>query len=164
MVQTLESIRGGGGSIKVGTIGTIGVLMSRELESAKTESRTKALCKKKSSMICASLQSDALTPRRKSRPSEAEAGRSNTSQICHKNTLTRKKTKQYNSKTQQISFLGADNRPIDKTPIRHKSDRKGSYMVEIVDIKCGNTARALASPTATRLKKLGFSKLSESVI
>ncbi|KAG9137172.1 hypothetical protein Leryth_011985 [Lithospermum erythrorhizon] len=164
MVNTLESIRGGGGSIKVGTTGTIGALMSRELETAKTASQTPALYKKKSSIICASHQSAASTPRRKSQPSEGKAGSSSTSQIGHKNTETRKKMKQYNPKTQQIPILGSENIPMDKTPIRHKSDRKGSYMVEIVDIKCRNSDRAWASPIATRLKKLGFSKLSESVI
>lgn len=164
MVQTLESIRGGGGSIKVGTTGTIGALMSRELQTAKTASQTPALCKKKSPTICASVQSSASTPRRKSQPSEGEAGSSSSSQIGHKNTETRKKSKQYNLKTQKIPILSADNIPIDKTPIRRKSDRKGSYMVEIVDIKCGNPDRAWGSPIASRLKKLGFSKLSESVI
>ncbi|KAK3011611.1 hypothetical protein RJ639_011679 [Escallonia herrerae] len=42
--------------------------------------------------------------------------------------------------------------------------KKGSYMVEIVDVKCGNPDRAWASPIANRLKKLGFSKLSESIV
>ncbi|MFS7940668.1 hypothetical protein Hanom_Chr05g00467141 [Helianthus anomalus] len=34
MVQTLEDIKGGGGSIKIGTTGTISALMSRELQSS----------------------------------------------------------------------------------------------------------------------------------
>lgn len=40
MVQTLETIRGGGGSIKVGTTGTISALMSRELDSKPSASTT----------------------------------------------------------------------------------------------------------------------------
>ncbi|KAJ6887073.1 hypothetical protein NC651_027435 [Populus alba x Populus x berolinensis] len=35
MVQKLEAIKGGGGSTRVGTTGTIGALITRELESIK---------------------------------------------------------------------------------------------------------------------------------
>ncbi|PIN15371.1 hypothetical protein CDL12_11991 [Handroanthus impetiginosus] len=44
MVQTLEAIRGGGGSIKVGTTGKISALMSRELESTKSASKEPSSC------------------------------------------------------------------------------------------------------------------------
>ncbi|KAL9256706.1 hypothetical protein AKJ16_DCAP00895 [Drosera capensis] len=39
MVQKLEAIKGGGGSIKVGTVGTISSLMMRELDSVGSNSR-----------------------------------------------------------------------------------------------------------------------------
>lgn len=61
-------------------------------------------------------------------------------------------------------MLSADSIALDRTPIREKTDKKGSNIVEIVDIKCGNQDRAWASPITNRLKKLGFSKLSESII
>lgn len=38
MAPTLEAIRGGGGSVKVGTVGTIGSLMTREIESSSSAS------------------------------------------------------------------------------------------------------------------------------
>ena len=43
-------------------------------------------------------------------------------------------------------------------------EKKGSNIVESVDIKCGNQDRAWASPITNCLKKLGFLKLSESII
>ena len=61
-------------------------------------------------------------------------------------------------------MLGSDNIALDRTPRRQKSDKKVSNLVEVVDIKCGNPDRAWASPITNRLKKLGFSKLSESIV
>ena len=63
-------------------------------------------------------------------------------------------------------MLGSDSIAPDRTLSRKKTEKKGSNIVEIVDIKCGNQDRAWASPISitNHLKKLGFSKLSESII
>lgn len=58
-----------------------------------------------------------------------------------------------------ISLDGAST-PTDRTPNRNRIDRKGSYIVEVVDIQCGHPEKAWLT---NRLKKLGFSKLSESI-
>lgn len=61
-------------------------------------------------------------------------------------------------------MLGSDSIALDRTPIREKTEKKGTNIVEIVDIKCGNQDRVWANPITNRLKKMGFSKLSESII
>ena len=58
-------------------------------------------------------------------------------------------------------MLNSDNISLDGTPGRDKPDKSGSYIVEIVDFKCGNPDRTWA-PITNRLKKLSFSKLSET--
>ena len=62
-------------------------------------------------------------------------------------------------------MLDFDNISLDgSTTRREKPDKRGSYMFEVVDIKCSTPDRTWASPITNRLKKLGFSKLSESII
>lgn len=162
MVPTLEAIKCGGGSIKVGSTGTIGTLMSRELESTKSGPQTP---RKKSPTVSILVPSDATTPKiLKPRTSLDEASSSSSSSIVNKkSTEIARKTKHYNRKTHQIPMLDSDNISLDgSTPIRDKPDKRGSYIVEVVDIKCGNQDRTWTSPITNRLKKLGFSKLSES--
>ncbi|KAK9080654.1 hypothetical protein SSX86_000412 [Deinandra increscens subsp. villosa] len=121
MVQTLEDIKGGGGSIKIGTTGTISALMSRELQNATPDPSI-------------------------SDPKEATVGTSlkprvQTDEASSSNTITNEKTKP--QKTRKAN--------------RNPNRRKGSYIVEVVDIKC-----KMPDPIANRFKKLHFSKLSET--
>ncbi|CAH1428690.1 unnamed protein product [Lactuca virosa] len=113
MIPELESIKGGGGSIKIGTTGTISALMSRELHTVEDASSNSAI----------------------------EASSSNSSNTNEKNTDTCRKTKTH--KTRKSG--------------RNPNRRKGSYIVEVVDIKC-----RMPDPITNRLKKLNFSKLSET--
>ncbi|KAE8713675.1 hypothetical protein F3Y22_tig00110206pilonHSYRG00311 [Hibiscus syriacus] len=64
----------------------------------------------------------------------------------------------------QMPMFVSENVALERTPIRQKCDKKVSNIVEVVDIKCGNSNRAWASPITNRLKKLGFSRLSESIV
>ncbi|XP_051134768.1 uncharacterized protein LOC127253977 isoform X2 [Andrographis paniculata] len=155
MVQTLESIRGGGGSIKVGTTGTISALMSRELDSAK--SATKA----PSSITSVSVMLGNTSPRKLKTIGEASS--STTGSVKnHKSPETTRRTKRHGGHTHHIPMLTADNMSLDGTPMRQKPIKKGPNVVEIVDLKCGNPDRNWVNPITNRLKKLGFSKLSES--
>ncbi|KAL2933681.1 Myb-like protein V [Bienertia sinuspersici] len=43
MAATLEAIKGGGGSVKVGAIGTISTLMTREIESSSSTASPQSL-------------------------------------------------------------------------------------------------------------------------
>ncbi|CAA2953693.1 Hypothetical predicted protein [Olea europaea subsp. europaea] len=163
MVQTLEAIKGGGGSIKVGSTGTISVLMSRELESSNSASQTPDTSRNDSFPASVTSPADETSSRRlKSKTPVNEASSSGTSSANHKVSETTTRKKHYMGKTHQIPMLKADNISIDGTPIRPKPARKGSAMVEIVDIKCGNPDRTWTSPITNRLKKLSFSKLSEN--
>ncbi|KAK9269161.1 hypothetical protein L1049_000930 [Liquidambar formosana] len=94
---------------------------------------------------------------------EASSSGSN-KHINHRSPEIARKTKNYIHKSHRIPMLGSDNIVLDRTPNRKKTDKKGSYIVEIVDIKCRNPDRAWATPITNRLKKLSFSKLSESVV
>ncbi|CAK9175515.1 unnamed protein product [Ilex paraguariensis] len=165
MVQTLEAVKGGGGSIKVGTTGTISALMSRELGSMKSATCTSSTSTDKSPTASGLTPSGATTPKKlKHRTLVDEASSSNGSNsINHKSPEKVRKTKHY-PKTHHIPMLGSDNISVDGTPIRGKPDKKGSNIVEVVDIKCRNQDRTWVTPLTNRLKKLSFSKLSESVV
>lgn len=63
-----------------------------------------------------------------------------------------------------MPMLGSDNITVDRTPRREKSDKKATNIMEIVDVKCGNPDRSWTNPITSKLKKLGFSKLSESTV
>ncbi|KAL6543184.1 hypothetical protein OROHE_010704 [Orobanche hederae] len=145
MEPSLEAIKGGGGSIKVGSTGTISALMSKELHSTKSTSR----------------------PKPKTPPDEPSSSRSSNTSKTSKGPESTKRTKPHNRSTHQIPMLGADdNISIDGTPIRRpKPVKKGpAGVVEIVDVKCGSSDRKWVNPITDRLKKLNFSKLSESII
>lgn len=163
MAQTLEAIKGGGGSVKVGSTGTISALMSRELQSVKYASPNPETSAEKSPQPADLVASEAATPKRlKPKVSADEASSSGSNgNINHKNPEITRKTKHHTSKS-QIPILVSDNISTDGTPIRAKPNKKGSYIVEVVDVKCGSPDRAWASPITNRLKKLGFSKLSEN--
>ncbi|XAR67466.1 hypothetical protein NMG60_11002236 [Bertholletia excelsa] len=159
MVPTLEAIKGGGGSIKVGTTGTIGALMSRELDSTKSLPQTPVSSNKKSPRVSILAPSDADTPKRlKPRTAMDEASSSNN--VGKKSPETARKEKHQNRRTHQIPMINSDNISVHGNPRRGK---RVSNIVEIVDIKCGNPDKAWAVPLTNRLKKLGFSKLSESI-
>ncbi|KAL8127276.1 uncharacterized protein LOC141721290 [Apium graveolens] len=163
MVHTLEAIKGGGGSIKVGTTGTISSLMSKELESMRHAPR-KAIPSKDKSSAATILASGGIASPKRLRPklSANEASSSHSSSNSDRNDDLARKEKHYNRKNHKIPMLNSGNVSVDATPIRKKPDKKGSYLVEIVDIKCGHPDRAWTTPLANRLKKLSFSKLSES--
>ncbi|KAL8215740.1 hypothetical protein R6Q57_022577 [Mikania cordata] len=123
MVQTLEDMKGGGGSIKIGTTGTISALMSKELQNATPDASN---LEPKEATVDTSLKA-------RVQAHETEASSSN--------TTTTEKTKPHKT------------RKANRNPNR----RKGSYIVEVVDIKC-----KMPDPITNRFKKLNFSKLSEA--
>ncbi|KAD4386021.1 hypothetical protein E3N88_26190 [Mikania micrantha] len=123
MVQTLEDIKGGGGSIKIGTTGTISALMSKELQNATPDASN---LEPNEATVDTSLKA-------RVQAHETEASSSN--------TTTTEKNKPHKT------------RKANRNPNR----RKGSYIVEVVDIKC-----KMPDPITNRFKKLNFSKLSEA--
>ncbi|XP_068668799.1 uncharacterized protein [Aristolochia californica] len=173
MAGSLEPIKGGGGSIKVGTSGTIGSLMTRELESLKN---APTLPRKKPQPTTVSVpcggSSAKISQSRRNFPHEASSSNGSCSSNVNYNTNTEKdpvitqKTKSNLGKSvHSIPMLSSDGitTPTERTPSRDKRDRKVPNLVEVVDLKCGHPDKAWSSPIANRLKKLGFSKLSETI-
>ncbi|KAH0859527.1 hypothetical protein HID58_087788 [Brassica napus] len=160
MAQKLEMIRGGGGSIKIGATGTVATLMTRELDSMKQPSPQTPTTRPIRTTIPVSVDcgTSSSTPRRpKARKSSDEASSSNLPNVASDNART---PKGHNAKsTHQLPMLGSDNVSLQGTPRREKR----MNIVDIVDVKCGNPDRAWANPITSRLKKLGFSKLNESI-
>ncbi|KAJ6753593.1 hypothetical protein OIU79_026428 [Salix purpurea] len=158
MVQKLEAIKGGGGSIRVGTTGTIGALMTREMESIKpsTQASASASGQGKPRTIPVSVPCSATTPRKlQPRKSLDEASSSGCrSGIGHRSPETPRKVKSFNKSTHRMPMLGSESSTLDRTPSREKPDKKAIHIVEIVDIKCGNPERAWANPITSKLKKL----------
>ncbi|XP_049343449.1 uncharacterized protein LOC125807750 [Solanum verrucosum] len=166
MVQTLESIRGGGGSIKVGTTGTISALMSRELDSKPSASTTSVSRRYRSPTVCSFAAGDATSPKRTKPRTSIDKASCSWASEDHKNDseIVRKAKQYYNCRTPQIPMLKSENISVDGTPIRKKPDRKGLALVEIVDIKCGSSGKTHANLMKNSLKKNSFSKLSESPV
>jgi hypothetical protein len=169
MAQTLEGMKGKGGSIKLGTTGTVGSLMTRELDHISSASHKQHVSSRNKprtlpvSVPCTSTGTSATPKRLQPRKSSDEASGSGSSKITNHRTKANSTSR---NNTHRIPMLGsADNFSLDRTPAREKkNDKKKPNIVEVVDIKCGNADKTWATPLASRLKKLGFSKLSESII
>ncbi|XP_021758849.1 uncharacterized protein LOC110723784 [Chenopodium quinoa] len=191
MAPTLEAIRGGGGSVKVGTIGTIGSLMTREIESSSPRTSVPVvrgngpLKPRKLMSEASSSSSSSSTPtsikhknpeafrktkvqdlsttttRRRPKqktPFEDVGNNSTVSQGTSKRSLDLSGKTRSHKRSYHIPMLGSENIHLEKTPIRDKPTKKGSTIVDIVDIHCGNPGGSISN----RLKKLNFSKLSQS--
>ncbi|KDP39090.1 hypothetical protein JCGZ_00847 [Jatropha curcas] len=160
MVQKLKAIKGGGGSIRVGTTGTISALMTRELESTKSAPHASVSHQDKPKSVPVSVPCSATTPKRlQARKSLDEAS---SSSAIHRSPETNRKMKSYTKSSHRVPMLRAENVTLDRTPSREKTNKKGANIVEVVDIKCGHPDKAWSSPITNKLRKLGFSKLSES--
>lgn len=163
----MEDIKGTGGNVTVGTTGTISSLITRELDQISSAPRqpVSSSMKPRISSVRGSTTPKGLQPIK----SQDEASSSNSSRssniIDHRSLGIGPKTTLNRKHTHQIPMLGSHNFQLDSSPIRKKNDRKKkTNIVEVVDIKCGNADKAWATPITNSLKKLGFSKLSDSII
>lgn len=164
-VPTLETIQGGGGSMKVGTTGTISSLVSKELDGVKSSPQTAEgpIRKKPPPSICSFVVGAATSPTKRMIPKTPQPSSSSNEAISgedHDSPEVTRKTKNYTRNTHEIPILESESCSVDETPIRQKSVRKGSRIAEIVDIKCGSCEKRWASPVKNPLKKFSFSKLS----
>ncbi|KAJ1691638.1 hypothetical protein LUZ63_015793 [Rhynchospora breviuscula] len=141
-------------SINVGSTGTIGVLMSKELDST-----TKNLARAKTSS-----PSSTDTKKMQSSPISVPCGgivMLNRKMQRNKTMPIREKPRVVNPrKSSQIPILHSnDNIILERSAsMTDRSKWKGQNcnFVKVVDLKCG------INPMSSRLRKLGFSKLSES--
>ncbi|KAJ9562612.1 hypothetical protein OSB04_007772 [Centaurea solstitialis] len=149
-VQTLEAIKGGGGSIKVGTTGTINALMTRELQSIKVASPKTPRSPK-----------PALDGAKDTKPKADEASTSSSSSTS--NTMNEKhKTRHHHTRKGSRNPILNHSDSVTSVDGTRKNNKKGSCMVEIVDIKCGVPDKNWTNPITNKFKKLTFSKLSET--
>ncbi|KAL8534028.1 hypothetical protein ACS0TY_010156 [Phlomoides rotata] len=157
MVHTLQDIRGGGGSIKLGTTGTISALMSREIE--VKESALKVV-PSLSTLASVSAGDEACKTLKSGTPAGEASSSSSSSSV--KNHIC-PETPRRKQDTPRSPMLKSDDITVDGTPTTKKHVKKHSCVVDIMDIKCGNPNKIWVNPVKHRLKKLGFSKLSDSV-
>lgn len=156
-------MKGGGTSkIKVGTTGKISVLMRRELESTRSESaQASAPCRRKcqTGPLSVSCRTRTQGNGQSSGGSLRSSGHGGGSQGG-----THRKTRSPRLSSHHAPFLSSDEVFPHGTPNRELSGgRKGCRIVQIVDIKCGSSERGWSTPMAGRLKKLGFSRLSQTI-
>lgn len=166
MVQNLEAIKGSGRSIKVGTTGTISALMTRELESIKSASQASLSHQDKPKTDPVSVPCSVTTPRGlRAKKSLGEASTSaSSSSNKHGSPETAQKMKSYNRSAHRMPMLRSENLTLERNISRDKTRKKGTNIVEVVDIKCGQPDKTWTSPITSKLKKLGFSKLSETIV
>ncbi|KAK7316738.1 hypothetical protein RJT34_00419 [Clitoria ternatea] len=163
----MEVAKDGEEVVIVGTTGTISSLMTRELDQISSDQTQPApsTCKPR-----VSVSSGSTTLKQQPRKSFDEAGssrsRSRSSNIInHRGSGIGLKTNLNGKHVHQVPMLGSHNNiPLETSPARKKNGKKKrSSIVEVVDLKCGYPDKAWATPITNSLKKLGFSKLSESM-
>lgn len=138
MTQTADVPNSNGNQVKLGTTGKIGSLMSKELESIKKSPHASA--------------STSSSPRKLQKPPvSVPCGYSPRKSQPRKNSENGQKIE-----TCKIELPDAVETEKRSTNLeKQEKKKKHVHIVEVVDIKCNN-------PMSSRIKKLGFSRLSES--
>ncbi|SPT17510.1 unnamed protein product [Triticum aestivum] len=152
-----ELVNGEGGAIKVGTTGTIGSLMTRELEAIKVAPQGAATPRLRRQSSPVSVPCGA-SPRkiipRKSSSSVSSSSNGRADRVSAEEACKTRRSSQRNKSSSPM--LHSDGALVDRSPNFEKAKKKGNvHGVEVVDVRCGN-------PMSSRLRKLGFSKLSET--
>ncbi|KAJ1291135.1 hypothetical protein BS78_02G295400 [Paspalum vaginatum] len=162
MARATELVHGEPGAIKVGATGTIGSLMTRELDAIKVAPQAAASPRLRRqgcpvSVSCGSTPRKAILRKSSSDVSSSRSSNGNgnrsdrvsSEEACKPRRVSRRNT--FDS-----PMLRSDGALVDQSPSAGKAKKKGGvYGVEVVDVKCSN-------PMSSRLRKLGFSKLSET--
>ncbi|KAG6592032.1 hypothetical protein SDJN03_14378, partial [Cucurbita argyrosperma subsp. sororia] len=181
MVQKLQPIKGGGGSINVGATGTISSLMMRELESMRCDPKKSVTPRIKSSSSSTRTVSSAASIPNRLQQSKSFDAASIPNRLQQSKSFDEVSNRRYNTvnnrsfgkshnatkagsrDVHRMPMLGSNDVYTDGHSYREKPERKGLRAVPIVDVKCNNPDRAWSSrPLSSRLRKLGFSKLSET--
>ncbi|KAI3928362.1 hypothetical protein MKW98_023963 [Papaver atlanticum] len=171
MVSKPELIKGAGGSIRVGTTGTISSLITKEMDNrSSAQQHTPISTKRKPATIPLSLPSGStprtsLQRRRTADEASSSGSSTSTSNINRRSSTSSARQSTGKKSTHDLPMLGSEDIPLERTPYRAttSSNKKGPNIVEVVDIKCGKSEKSWSTPISSRLKKLGFSKLSVSI-
>lgn len=161
MPQSANAVNDDGSSVTVGTTGTIGSLMTRELESMKQPEQTSSSAPRKQqtgpvSVPCGANPMKALQKRNHTSGCESSSNGGSSNGQAHGASDVPKHRHIPRRNVHQMPMLISDDAHKDRNLGTQKVEKKThNYIVEVVDLKCSN-------PMSSRLKKLGFSKLSES--
>lgn len=155
MTQIPEIPEGSGDSIKIGTVGTIGSLMSQELESMNS---TRVASSSQKKFLTNPLSVPCADASKRAQPGKILSNETSTSNNHNAHHLSNaQKPKQKPLQNGQRAPILTNEAHTDKKTRKNMPNKKGrTYIVEVVDIKCNN-------PMSSRLKKLGFTKLSETI-
>ncbi|EMS68926.1 hypothetical protein TRIUR3_27253 [Triticum urartu] len=153
-----ELVNGEGGAIKVGTTGTIGSLMTRELEAIKVAPQGAATprLRRQSSPVWVPCGASPrkIIPRKSSSSVSSSSSNGRADRVSAEEACKTRRSSQRNKSSSPM--LHSDGALVDRSPNFEKAKKKGNvHGVEVVDVRCGN-------PMSSRLRKLGFSKLSET--
>ncbi|KAJ3670427.1 hypothetical protein LUZ60_010751 [Juncus effusus] len=148
-------------AIKVGSTGTVASLMSRELDTMKisqiapqdassSSSNTNPRRKKNQSnpisVPCGANPKKIVSPKKKN------SSNGDDDKLPKRNV----RKSRYDAPILRGDFVGTDRNPNSNPKIGYGVKKGNLNFVEVVDLKCNN-------PMSSRLRKLGFSKLSESI-
>ncbi|CAM9003861.1 unnamed protein product [Rhodiola kirilowii] len=125
MAQTLENIKRGGGSIKVGAVGTISALMTRELESANSTPQAQSSSRSKLQTAPVSVPCGA-TPRRLQARRSLDEASSSGKRADNLSPEAPRKSKGYPGSSRQVPMLGSDSVSLDRTTSREKNEQEGA--------------------------------------
>ncbi|XP_072986480.1 uncharacterized protein [Typha latifolia] len=152
MPQATELMDTNGGSVKVGTTGKIGSLMSQELDSMKNPPKASSSSRRRHQTAPVSVPCGA-SPKKAIQRKNPQNGNTG-----HRSPGDgHKPRRNIRENGHQAPMLSSDSNHTGRNPNIDKVEKKGhAYIAQVVDIKCSN-------PMSSRLRKLGFSKLSESI-
>lgn len=152
--------------VKVGTTGTVSSLMSQELETVNDSPQPPAAGAAAASSSRKKLQTAPVsvpcgynpkrTQLRKNTPLDPGSSSSSSNSGSRSPPDTQKPKPRRNG--HRSPMLNPAATATEKNAAKENAEKKKghAHIVEVVDLKCNN-------PMSSRLKKLGFSKLSESV-
>lgn len=152
MSQTHQIPQGSADPVEIGTIGTIGSLMSQELDTVNSVQASSSFRKKNTAApISASAP-------KSSRPSEKPSTKVSSCEDHNARRLgNAEKAKRNFPRNGLLVPIPSEGTNSGRKTREKMLGKKGhGCLVEIVDVKCNN-------PMSSRLKKLGFSKLSETI-
>ncbi|KAL3534249.1 hypothetical protein ACH5RR_002710 [Cinchona calisaya] len=141
----------------VGSTGKVRVLMMQELDSvtSKTGPSTVPV-----SVYCCESRKRQVMKNKSDQKNSTTCKTSNASSKRKTAGSVRKRVYQRPS-VQSIPMLESEDISLDRTPVRGSQERRRIRMVEIVDLKCGNSEKPWSSPITNQLRRLSFSKLSD---
>ncbi|XP_027062435.1 uncharacterized protein [Coffea arabica] len=150
----------------VGSIGKVRVLMMQELDSVSSRRRPTNATVPVSVYCCEKRRRSVQVKKTKSDQ------RNSTSTGCKSSILSsdtrrssgissRKKVHNQSPSAQSIPMLESEDISLERTPARGCQERRKTRIVEIVDLKCGNSGKGWSSPITDQLRRLSFSKLSD---